>query len=129
MAATEIELILARQLADCLTVPVFLVDPAGTLLFYNEPAEMILGKRFEDTGEMKVGQWSTIFIPIDTNGDVIPPEKLPLVKAITTKRPAHGSFAIKSLSGSIVEITVAAYPIIGRSKKFSGAVAIFWPND
>jgi hypothetical protein len=41
---------LARQLAGYLSVPVFLVDPLGNLLFYNEPAEVILGRRFEETG-------------------------------------------------------------------------------
>ena len=50
MSAYEIEIILSRQLADCLTVPVFIVDPEGTLIFYNEAAEVILGKKFQDTG-------------------------------------------------------------------------------
>ena len=52
--AYAIELILTRQLADCLAIPVFITDTIGNLLFYNEPAEDILGKRFEDTGEMPV---------------------------------------------------------------------------
>lgn len=38
-----IQIILTRQLATHLNVAVFLVDPKGTLLFYNEPAEAILG--------------------------------------------------------------------------------------
>jgi PAS domain-containing protein len=129
MATPEIEIILARQLADCLSVPVFLVDPAGNLLFYNEAAEQILGKRFEDTGEMAVGEWSTIFIPMDKDGNRIPPEELPLVRTIATRKPALGSFIINSLEGKAIEITVTSYPIIGRSKRFSGAAAIFWPKD
>ncbi len=32
----EIEMILARQLASYLVMPIFVVDPAGTLVFYNE---------------------------------------------------------------------------------------------
>jgi PAS domain-containing protein len=128
MSAPEIEIILNRQLADCLSVPVFIVDPTGTLLFYNEPAEEILGKRFEDTGEMKVDQWSTMFIPVDSEGVALPPEELPLVKTIRTQKPAHGSFHIKSLDGRFISISVTSYPIIGRSKRFTGAVAIFWTN-
>jgi hypothetical protein len=38
-------------------MPVFLTDTVGNLLFYNEPAEEILGERYEDTGEMDVGEW------------------------------------------------------------------------
>lgn len=63
MAGAEIELILSRQLADCLSLPVFIVDPEGKLLFYNEPAEQILGVKYEDTGEMPVSKWSTMFTP------------------------------------------------------------------
>jgi hypothetical protein len=40
-----IQIILARQLAGYLSVPVFLVDQNGNLLFYNEPAELIHGQR------------------------------------------------------------------------------------
>jgi hypothetical protein len=50
--AHPIQLILTRQLAGYLSVPVFLVGPNGDLLFYNEPAEILLGKRFEETGPM-----------------------------------------------------------------------------
>ena len=48
MGSYEIEIILNRQLADCLSIPVFITDTAGDLIFYNEPAEQILGKRFEE---------------------------------------------------------------------------------
>jgi len=39
----EIELILMKQVASYLATPIFLVDRAGTLLYYNEPAEALLG--------------------------------------------------------------------------------------
>ena len=38
MAELPMEMILARQFASCLTMPIFLVDPSGNLLFFNEPA-------------------------------------------------------------------------------------------
>ena len=38
--AVAIQMILIRQLAGYLSVPLFLVDPEGDLLFYNEPAEV-----------------------------------------------------------------------------------------
>lgn len=129
MSAYEIEIILSRQLADCLTVPVFLVDPEGTLIFYNEPAEIVLGKKFQDTGPMPVGDWGTSFFPHDGEGNDIPPEELPLVQTIQNKVPAHKTFWIKSLNGKSTRISVTSIPIIGRSKNFSGAMAIFWDND
>ena len=126
MAAYEIEIILNRQLADCLSIPVFITDTVGNLIFYNEPAEQVLGKRFEETGEMPVEEWSTIFKPLDDNGNPLPPEELPLVKTLKDEFPYHKSFRIESLKGEVQNISVTSYPIISRTGKFIGAVAIFW---
>ena len=126
--AYEIELILNRQLADCLSIPVFITDTAGNLLFYNEPAEEVLGRRFEDTGEMPVEEWSVIFKTRDLDGSDIAPEDLPLVKTLTHCAPYHRTFLIESLKGKNEKISLTSYPIIGRNGKFLGAVAIFWRN-
>lgn len=50
MSQKEIGVILTRQLASYLAMPIFIVDPTGALLFYHEPTEQILGLRFEETG-------------------------------------------------------------------------------
>ncbi|MGB4845080.1 MAG: PAS domain-containing protein [Ferruginibacter sp.] len=128
MPAYEIEIVLNRQLADCLSIPVFITDTVGNLIFYNEPAEEILGKRFEETGEMPVAQWSTEFKPVDEKGIVLAPEELPLVKTLTDANPYHKSFWIESLKGNNQKISVTSYPIIGRTGKMLGAVAIFWKS-
>ena len=124
--AYPIEIILNRQLADCVAIPVFITDTAGNLLFYNEPAEEILGKRYEDTGEMPVEQWSTVFKSKNENGEPLLPDDLPLVKTLKNRLPYHHTFWIESLQGKSEKISVTSYPIIGRAGKFLGAVAIFW---
>lgn len=126
MPAYEIEIILSRQLADCLSIPVFIIDTIGTLIFYNTPAEDVLGKRFEETGEMPVEEWSVIFKPVDENNKVIPPDDLPLVKTLKNYLPYHKTFWIKSLTGQTEKIGLTSYPIINRENKFLGAVAMFW---
>jgi len=126
MAAHEIEIILNRQLADCLSIPVFITDTVGNLIFYNEAAEGVLGKRFEDTGEMPVEEWSTVFKPFDNDGNPMAPEELPLVKTLSEQQPYHKNFQIVSLKGKKQPISVTSYPIISRSGTFLGAVAIFW---
>ena len=128
MNAYPIEVILSRQLAETLSIPVFIIDPEGTLLFYNEPAETILGRKFEDTGEMKVDIWSTIFNPLGENGKPLNPDDLPLVKTLKSHMPAHGSFFIDSLKNERTKISVTAYPLQGRAERFLGAVAIFWKS-
>jgi hypothetical protein len=87
--AHPIQLILTRQLAGYLSVPVFLVGPNGDLLFYNEPAEILLGKRFEETGPMPSEEWGTAFNPEDESGNPMPPNDLPLMVTLTKQRPAY----------------------------------------
>ncbi|MDX1477141.1 MAG: PAS domain-containing protein [Saprospiraceae bacterium] len=128
MNSHEIEIILSRQWADYLSIPVFITDPKGNLIFYNEPAEEILGRRFEDTGPMPVSEWSTIFNPEDEHGAAIPPDDLPLVKTLGTQQPATGSFWIHSLEDERHFLTVTSFPIVGVSG-YLGAIAIFWKND
>jgi hypothetical protein len=50
-------------------MPVFITDTKGNLIFYNEPAEQLLGSRFEDAGEMKVETWSKVFKQQDEDGN------------------------------------------------------------
>mgnify|MGYP000190133240 CR=1 FL=1 len=126
MSSKEIEVILSRQWADCLSVPVFIVDTGGNLIFYNEPAEELLGMRYDTTGAMPVSDWSTMFRPEDDKGVALPPEHLPLVKTLSTQMPAHGEFWINNLRGSVYKISVTSFPIMGRPKRFIGAIAIFW---
>lgn len=126
MPAYEIEIILSRQLAECLSLPVFITDPIGNLIFYNGPAEEVLGKSFEETGEMPVDEWSVIFKPVDEFQKEILPQDLPLVKTLNDFSPYHKSFWIKSLNGSLEKIALTSYPILTSEKVFLGAVALFW---
>jgi PAS domain-containing protein len=124
--ALPIQIILIRQLAGYISVPLFLVDPKGDLLFYNEPAEVILGQRFEETGAMPAETWSKAFIPVDDQGRSIAPEDLPLMIALTTQRPAYKRFYIRGMNGVRRHIEVASIPIAGLQGEFLGAVALFW---
>lgn len=129
MPAQPLELILARQFGDSLGMPCFLVDPEGNLLFYNEAAETIFGLRFGETGGMRVEEWATVFTPTDAEGQAIVPEDLPLVKTISTGNPAFGSFFIDSLKGDRIQITVSSFPIMGRSNRLLGSMAMFWKTQ
>jgi PAS domain-containing protein len=126
LAQKDIEVILTRQLASYLAIPIFIVDPAGNLLYYNEPAEAILGRRFDETGEMSVMELSEIFTPVDEEGIPIASEALPIAIALTQRHPAHSSFWIRGLDGVQRHIEVTALPLIGQTDQPLGAVAMFW---
>ena len=140
--ALPIQIILTRQLAGYLSVPLFLVDPKGDLLFYNEPAEVILGRRFgliggalqrpdlgqrfEETGPMPAKVWSSIFTPVNDHGEPIAPRNLPLMITIAKQRPAYKRFYIHGINGTRRHIEVASIPITGLKGEFLGAAALFW---
>ncbi len=126
MAQYAIELILTRQLASQLAVPAFLVDPEGTLLYFNQPAETILGRRFEDAGPMPLERWSRDFVPTDESGTPLPASDLPLVIALEHRRASHSRFWILGLDGRRRRIGVTAIPLIGTANRLSGALAMFW---
>ena len=126
MAQQEVEVILARHLAEHLALPMFIVDPQGNLIFFNEPAEAVLGLRFGDTGLMPASEWSTMFEPVDQTGNVIAPQELPLMIAMTQSHPAHKGFWIRGLDAKVRQIELTAFPLVGQSGRISGAVSIFW---
>lgn len=126
MSQKEVEVILARQLASYLAMPIFLVDPQGTLIYYNEPAEGILGHRYEETGEMPLGVWSRLYSPTDEEGKPFAPEALPLSIALAKRETASAHFWIKGLDGVKRHIEVTAFPLISLADRYLGAMAIFW---
>jgi PAS domain-containing protein len=128
MSQQEIEVILARHLAEYLAMPIFIVNSAGDLIFYNEPAEAILGTRYAETGSMPATEWSTVFHPMRQDRALMPPEELPLMIALAKRHPAHKVFWIEGLDGVVREIEVTAFPLVGQADRFLGAIAIFWEN-
>ena len=126
MTQKAIELILMRHLAGYLSVPIFVVDPEGTLLFYNEPAEALLGVQFDEAGEMPMAEWSTVFKPTDEAGRPIPPERLPLVTTLRERHPSRSLVWITGLDGVRRRLDVLTFPLVGQGRRMLGAVAVLW---
>jgi PAS domain-containing protein len=120
-------LILARGLASSIATPMFVVDPEGDLVYFNEPAEEILGTTYAEEGEMTAEEWGTGFKPQDLRtGEVVPRESLPLSIALSEKKPAHSTIQITGRDGISRFIANTAFPLWARTDEFVGAVAIFW---
>jgi hypothetical protein len=121
-----IEIILTRQLAEYLSVPLLLVDSKGELLFYNEPAERILGRRFEDTGSMPPEEWSKSITALDEQGQPLPPGDLPLMVTLASRMPAHRRLQLVDGEHGARAVEVTSIPIAGLHGDFLGAAAMFW---
>jgi PAS domain-containing protein len=123
-----LELILARNLMSSLSTPAFLVDEGGVLVFYNEAAGILLGKRFEELGTVPQREWGALFGPFGPDGEPIPYEELPLVSAVRDGRPAHAGFTIRSADGAERQVDASAFPIL-TAHGSRGALAMLWPSD
>jgi PAS domain-containing protein len=121
-----LELIHARNLLSSLTTPAVLVNRPGDVIFYNEAAGALLGRRFEETGALSAADWTSTFGPLDERGEPIPLERQPLTAALRANRAAHESHVIRSADGSDHHVGVTGVPIMG-SEGFQGAMLFFWP--
>jgi PAS domain-containing protein len=126
MAQHPLELILIRQWASYLTMPVFVIAADGQLAYYNEPAETLLGRTFDEAGEMPLHQLTDIFEITDENGGPIEITQFPLAVAWLEHRPSHGRVRYRALDGPWRLVDVTAIPIEGHDEQHLGAVAIFW---
>jgi PAS domain-containing protein len=123
-----LELILARNLLTSISTPAFLVDGGGTMVFYNEAAAAVLGRSFEESGQMTVEEWTEAFGPLSGEGDALEFDELSLTKAIRAGRPAHGNFQIRTAANPTQSIEAAAFPIVASPEGSSGAMIMFWPR-
>jgi len=126
MAQRDIGLILMRQLADGLAVPVLLADERGDLLFFNESAERLLGQRFDDVGDLVLEDRRRIFSFRDSDGNALLDDQAPLVVALREHRPVHRRVTMRGLDGRDHEVEVTAFPLLGGGGHLIGGVAMFW---
>ena len=120
-----VEMVLLRQLASYLTIPIWMMDDSGNLLYYNVAAEQSLGARFNDVGPIHAEQLADLFktSAIDEPGD-----DMPVVRTLQTRQPAHGRIRFCSLDGVWRDVEITAIPIEGLANRFLGAMALFWDS-
>jgi PAS domain-containing protein len=122
----HIALILARELASQLATATFIADATGELVFFNEPAEEILGRTFAEAGSMTAEEWGTLFDVEDLDGAPLALEQMPAGVALSERRPAHGSIWITGLDGRRRLIAVTALPLFSTPTELVGIMAFFW---
>lgn len=121
-----LELILARNLLSTLSTPAFLVNQPGDIVFYNEAAGILLGRRFEENGAMSAADWLEAFGPFDEDGNAIPLEKQTLTVALRHNRPGHARVRMRALGSDAKHLVeVSGVPVIGNDG-FLGAMIFMW---
>lgn len=126
MPQRPVELILARQLASGLAVPVLLVDARGDTLFFNEPAEPIFGRRFDEMDELTFERRTEVLRPRDEKGVPLPIEDLPGMVAMRERQPTHAVFYIQSYDGERRPVEATAIPLESAGGRVLGAFIVLW---
>jgi PAS domain-containing protein len=119
-------LIVARELAANLATPMFLIDAAGDLVFYNDAAEQIIGKSFGELGTISALAWGEMLHLTTPDGTPLRRRESPPGIAFAERRPAHAKVQVTALDGSVRLVEVTAYPLFAKADEMDGVVAIFW---
>jgi PAS domain-containing protein len=123
LAQADVETILLKQLASCLRIPIALLGPRANVLFYNEPAEPIYGRRFEESGGIDMGRFLR---PSDASGTPLKREERPLMIALDRGIPAHRPLFIRSGPDGWREIEITGIPLLALDGRRLGAMGLFW---
>ena len=115
---------LKAKLLVLLALPVLIVDPSHVVVYYNEPAEQMLGRRF-DEGSIPGTRWSDDFAFTDDSGEPIPASEMMLTRTLRTRQMSHGRVWMRGRDGVRRHMSEVALPLIGNAGRFLGAVAIF----
>ena len=126
MAGKSLVLILSRELAANLATPMLLIDQDGTLVYHNEAADQMLGKRFEELGEVPVADWPALLAFQNDEGRALRRQDTPPGIAFAQHRHAHRVFWLTTLDGMRRRVAVTAYPLWSKADEFAGVVTIFW---
>ncbi len=124
-------LIIAREFASKLATATVLADADARIVYFNERAELLLGRTFAESGEMPAEEWAAMFCTEDLQGRRIGLDELPAGIAMRDRTPAHGAFCITALDGVRRSLSATAVPLFARAEDFVGVMAVFWerPGD
>jgi PAS domain-containing protein len=119
-------LILARELASSLATPMFLLDAHGILVFYNDAAELIIGKPFAEVGEIPAGEFGAVMKLTTPDGEPVRRRDTPAGLAFFERRPAHETLLATGYDGVRRAVEATAYPLFGAVGEMCGVVSVFW---
>ena len=126
-AAKSLPLILARELASNLATPMFIVDGNGMLVFFNDAAELLIGKSISEVGEITGVEFGAMLELRDERGGPMDPHDSPSGVAYYQRQPEHRIVQVRMLDGTHRTVEATAYPLVGGGDVLHGVVTVFWP--
>jgi PAS domain S-box-containing protein len=124
-ATRNLPLILARELASNLATPLAIIDAYGTLVFFNEPAELIIGSTPSELGGLSEEAWRARFSATHPDGSPATLDDMPTVQARRQRAPAHATLVVTN-DGRTRTLEVTAFPLLVDDSEIAGVVCLFW---
>jgi PAS domain S-box-containing protein len=125
-AQQPVEMILLRQVASYLSIPIWMMDHEGNLVYYNESAEGLLGIQFDEVGPVHAEQLGGMFRLTKIDGSHMDDYEFPVVVALSKREPNHGEVRFCGMDGVWRDVAVSAMPVEGQGGRFAGVFATFW---
>jgi PAS domain-containing protein len=122
----SLPLILARELAANLATPMFLIDAEGTLVFFNEAAELMLGRSYGEVGAITALEFGTMLDTAYLDGTPMRRRDSPAGVAFYSRKPCHRTLLATTLDGTRDQFEVTAYPLFGHVGDMHGVLTVFW---
>lgn len=122
----SLPLILARELAANLATPMFLIDAGGTLVYFNEAAELLLGKSYGEVGGITALEFGAMLELEKVDGTPMRRRDSPAGVAYYEREPSHRTLLATTLDGTRHPFEVTAYPLFGHVGDMHGVLTVFW---
>jgi len=129
MAPKPIELILLRQLASRLPLPVALVDAQGVLVYFNPAGERLLAIDHAALGEYPISRFDELLDPRQPDGSPMRAQDMPIAVALHERRPQQARMIIHGTDGTPHHIVTSAVPLDGQGGVLLGSMSIFWEEE
>lgn len=126
MPVSDVEIILLKQLASCLAMPMFVIGPDGEMLFFNESAESIIGARYDEWHATERQEWATQLRSTDAEDNLLPDSERPVMIALDKREFAHRHLFLQVEGGRRREVKGTAIPLVNQSERLLGALGLFW---
>ena len=125
-APRSLPLILARELSANLATPMFLLDSMGMLVYYNEAAELMLGRTHAELGPTTADEFGAMLQLADVDGTPLRRRDSPAGVAFINREPSHRRLVATTLDGRRETFECTAYPLFGTTDQMHGVLAVFW---
>lgn len=125
----SLPLILARELASNLAMPMFLVDTRGMLVYFNDAAELVIGKPFAELGAIDALEFGSVLHMTQPDGELVRRRDSPAGIAFADRRPSHQHLLVTGYDGVRRAIEATAYPLLGARDELHGVVVVFWQGS